>query len=238
MKMQLGLAMVALVFATSCQNMDPDMMASLGGLLGGSSALDSATVAQGLKEALSVGTERAVAKLGQPGGYGKDAALRLMIPDKLEKVGSTLRKVGMGSLVDDFEGKMNAAAEEAATKAMPVFADAVRSMSFEDAMGILKGGPTAATDYFKAKTSDQLRGMYAPIVRAKMEQVGTAKLYNSLMAKYDAIPLTTKPDFSLETYVTDKGLDGLFSKLGEMEKDIRENPAARTTALLRRVFGS
>jgi hypothetical protein len=218
--------------------MDPQMLSTLGGLLGSSAPLDSTTVAQGLKEALSVGTERAVAKLSQPGGYAKDAALRLMIPEKLQKVGSTLRKVGLGSLVDDFEGKMNAAAEEAASKAVPVFANAVRSMSFEDAMGILKGGPTAATEYFKAKTSDQLRAMYEPIVRAKMEQVGTAKLYNSLMAKYDAIPLTSKPDFSLDTYVTDKALDGLFSKLGDMEKDIRENPAARTTALLRRVFGN
>jgi hypothetical protein len=238
MKSRTGFIAAALVFAMGCQNMDPQMLSTLGGLLGSSAPLDSTTVAQGLKEALSVGTERAVAKLSQPGGYAKDAALRLMIPEKLQKVGSTLRKVGLGSLVDDFEGKMNAAAEEAASKAVPVFANAVRSMSFEDAMGILKGGPTAATEYFKAKTSDQLRAMYEPIVRAKMEQVGTAKLYNSLMAKYDAIPLTSKPDFSLDTYVTDKALDGLFSKLGDMEKDIRENPAARTTALLRRVFGN
>jgi hypothetical protein len=161
-----------------------------------------------------------------------------MLPEKLEKVGNTLRKVGLGSLVDDFESKMNASAEEAASKAAPIFANAVRSMSFADAMGILKGGPTAATDYFKAKTSDQLRAMYEPIVRAKMDQLGTARLYNSLMAKYDAIPLTSKPDFSLDAYVTDKALDGLFSKLGDMETDIRENPAARTTALLKRVFGS
>ncbi|MBT7165941.1 MAG: DUF4197 domain-containing protein [Victivallales bacterium] len=236
MKTRLCLAM-ALMLGVGCQNMDSGMVSALGGLLGGG-ALDSATVAKGLKEALSVGTQRAVSGLSQPGGYGKDAARRLLIPDKLEKMGKTLRRVGLGSLVDDFEGKMNTAAEEAAAKAVPVFANAVRSMSFTDAMGILKGGPTAATDYFKANTSDQLRAMYSPIVRSKMEQVGTAKLYNSLMEKYNAIPLTSKPDFSLEKYVTDKALTGLFSKLGEMEKDIRENPAARTTALLKRVFAN
>ena len=229
---------LALTLAVGCENMDPKMLSSLGGLIGGGDALDSATVARGLKEALNVGTERAVSALNQPGGYAKDAALRLLIPEKLQKVGDALRRFHLGGMVDDFETKMNAAAEEAAGKAIPVFANAVRSMSFADAMDVLKGGPTAATDYFRASTSEQLRGMYAPIVRAKMNELGTASLYNSMMEKYDAIPLASKPDFSLDTYVTDKALEGLFLKLGEMEKDIRENPAARTTALLRRVFGS
>jgi len=237
MKKRMALIGTFLLLTMGCENLDPNLLSNLGSMMG-SGPLDSATVAKGLKEALTVGTQRSVDQLSQPGGYAKDTALRLMVPEKLTSVTNTLRRVGLGSMVDDFEGKMNAAAEEAAAKAAPVFMNAVSSMSFEDAMGILKGGPTAATDYFKVHTSDQLRSMYAPIVRTKMEEVGTAKLYNSLMAKYNAIPLTTKPDFSLENYVTDQALTGLFSKLGEMEKDIRENPAARTTALLKRVFAN
>jgi hypothetical protein len=235
MRTGISLISVLLVLTTGCANFDPNVLAGLN--LGGG-PLDSATVAQGLKEALTVGTQRSVEKLSQPGGYAKDSALRLMVPEQLDTVVKTMRRLGLGSLVDEFEGKMNAAAEEAAAKATPVFVDAVRTMSFEDAMGILGGGPTAATDYFKARTSEQLRSMYAPIVRAKMDEVGAAKVYNSLMERYNAIPLTKKPDFSLETYVTDKALDGLFVQLGKMEQDIRENPAARTTALLRRVFAN
>jgi len=237
MKTRIAAVGVGLLLAVGCQNLDSNLLSNLGSMVG-SGPLDSATVANGLKEALTVGTQRSVDKLSQPGGYAKDAALRLMVPEKLDSVTKTLRRVGLGSMVDDFEGKMNTAAEEAAAKAAPVFMSAVRDMSFEDAMGILKGGNTAATDYFKAHTSEQLRAMYAPIVHAKMEEVGAAKLYNSLMDKYNAIPLTSKPDFSLDNYVTDQALTGLFSKLGEMEKDIRENPAARTTALLKRVFGN
>jgi len=235
MRTGIGLVGVCLVVAAGCANFDPS---ALGGLNLSGGPLDSATVAQGLKEALTVGTQRSVEKLAQPGGYAKDTALRLLVPEQLDTVARTMRRLGLGGMVDDFEGKMNAAAEEAASKAVPVFASAVRAMTFEDAMGILQGGPTAATDYFKTRTSEQLRGMYAPIVRAKMDEVGTAKVYNSLMERYNAIPLASKPDFSLDTYVTDKALDGLFLQLGKMEQDIRENPAARTTALLRRVFGN
>ena len=235
MRTGIGLIGMLLVLAAGCANFDPSALAGLN--LGGA-PLDSATVAQGLKEALTVGTQRSVEQLAQPGGYAKDAALRLMVPEQLDNVAKTMRRLGLGSLVDEFEGKMNAAAEEAAAKAVPVFASAVRAMTFEDAMGILQGGPTAATDYFKTHTSEQLRGMYAPIVRAKMDEVGAAKVYNSLMERYNAIPFAKKPDFSLDSYVTDKALDGLFQQLGKMEQDIRENPAARTTALLRRVFAN
>lgn len=235
MKTRIALLGLSLIVMSACQNLDPNLLSGLG--LGGGPP-DSATVAQGLKEALTVGTERAVGTLAQPGGYARDAALRLAMPEQLDTVTTTMRRIGLGGMVDEFEGKMNAAAEEAAAQAVPVFASAIRGMSFADAMGILQGGPTAATDYFKTHTAEQLRGRYAPIVRAKMDEVGAAKVYNSLMERYNAIPLTSKPDFSLETYVTDRALDGLFLQLGKMEQDIRENPAARTTALLRRVFGN
>jgi hypothetical protein len=204
----------------------------------GGKELSTETIVAGLKEALSAGTERAAGALSRPGGYGANPTLKLLVPQQLDKVTSTLRKVGLGSYVDQFEAKMNEAAEQAAAKAVPVFAQAVRDMTFEDAKGILQGGNTAATDYFKAKTSAPLRDMYAPIIRGKMDEVGAAKVYNSLMDKYNAIPFSSKPDFTLEHYVTDKALTGLFAKLGEMEAQIRADPAARTTTLLKRVFGS
>jgi len=232
-----GAVVVAGLVLVGCQNVSPETWSQLGGLIG-SKELSTETIVAGLKEALAVGTERAAGNLSKTGGYSSNPALKLLIPEQLDKVASTLRKVGMGSYVDQFEAKMNQAAEQAAAKAVPVFAKAVQEMTFEDAKGILQGGNTAATDYFKAKTSAPLRGMYAPIIRAKMDELGTAKAYNSLMDKYNAIPFTSKPDFTLENYVTDKALTGLFGKLGEMEAQIRADPAARTTALLKQVFGS
>lgn len=220
-----------------CESVSPGTLSSLGGLLQ-SKELTTETIVAGLKDALRVGTERAVGQLAKPGGYGANPLLKLAVPEQLAKVTSTLRKLGMGSYVDQFEAKMNEAAEQAVVQATPVFAAAVTGMTFEDAKGILKGSNTAATEYFQRKTGAQLQELYAPIVHRKMEEVGAAKVYNSIMEKYNAIPLTTKPDFSLDRYVTDKALAGVFTKLGEMEKDIRANPAARTTDLLKRVFGS
>lgn len=235
-------AMCAGVLATGlllagCESISPGTLSSLGGLLG-SKELTTETIAAGLKDALRVGTERAVSLLAKPGGYSANPVLKLVVPEQLDKLTSTLRKVGMGSYVDQFEAKMNEAAEQAVAQALPVFANAVTEMTFEDAKAILNGNNTAATDYFKRKTATQLHDLYAPIVRGKMDEVGAAKVYNSLLEKYNAIPFTTKPDLSLDRYVTDKALAGVFLKLGEMEKDIRANPAARSTDLLKRVFGS
>lgn len=227
---------VALVLV-GCESLSPEAISSLGGLLG-SRELSAETMAAGLKDALRVGTERAASTLSQPGGYSANPALKLLVPQQLDKVTSALRRVGFGSTVDQFEAKMNEAAEQAAAQAVPVFAKAVGEMTFADAKSILQGGNTAATDYFKQRTSAQLRSLYAPVVRTKMDEVGAGKVYNSLLAKYNAIPLASKPDFSLDTYVTDKALAGLFARLGDMEAQIRADPAARTTALLKQVFGN
>jgi len=229
-------ALAAMLVLSGCETVSPGSLSRLGSLMG-TDALSTDTIAAGLKEALRVGAERAATRLSQPGGYSMDPALKLLLPEQLEKVTGTLRKVGFGSYVDQFEARMNDAAEQAAARAVPVFADAVGGMTFADAKAILQGGDNAATEYFHEKTAARLREMYAPIVKAKMADVGAAQLYNSLMDKYNALPLTTKPDFSLESYVTDKALGGLFLKLGEMEKAIRTDPAAQTTALLKRVFG-
>lgn len=196
------------------------------------------TIASGLKEALMKGTDDAAAQLSKEGGYADNKLLRIPVPEELEKVSSTMKKLGLGGLVDAFEKKMNTGAEQAAAKAKPVFWNAIKRMSFQDAKNILAGGETAATDYFRATIGDELRSVYAPVVRDQLNSVGAVRAYNDLVARYSAIPFVTKPSLNLEEYATGKALDGLFSVIAQEEKKIREDPAARTTELLRRVFGS
>ena len=228
--------MVVLLLAfTGCESVTlRDSVNSL--LAAGSGELDINTIASGLKEALKVGTERASGQLAKKGGYSSDPLLRIPVPPELEKVASTMRKVGLGALVDTLEGKMNTAAETAAGKAKPLFWDAIKQMTFQDARNILQGDDTEATDYFRAKIGGRLRDMYGPIVEQHLNSVGAVKTYNQLVDRYAALPFTKKPSFDLESYATEKALDGLFSVLAVEEKRIRENPAARTTELLRRVF--
>lgn len=199
-------------------------------------ALSLQTIIDGLKEALRVGTDNAVKTTSRKGGYLNNAAIRIPMPPELDKLGSTLRRIGMGKRVDKFEAKMNEAAEKAARQAAPVFIDAIKQMTFEDAKKILRGRDREATDYFQAKTTDPLKKLYAPIVRRQMEKVGAVRGYNDLMARYNRIPLVPKLKFDLDEYVTTKALAGLFKVVGDEESKIRKDPAARTTELLRKVF--
>ncbi len=225
------------VAMAGCANMD---MANLSALLGGDSggALSVETIVAGLKEALTVGTRNAVTQTSKAGGYLNNARLRIPLPQELQTVGKTMRSVGLGSLVDDLEGKMNLAAEQAAAQATPVFVGAIRQMTFADAKNILSGKDTAATDYFREKTHAQLRTLYKPIVTTYTDQSGAARAYKSLMDRYSQIPLVPKPQqTSLDEFVTDKAIGGLFTVLADEEAKIRKDPAARTTQLLRTVFG-
>lgn len=219
---------------TSCESVSDNTYGALKSLLTGQ--LTDSNIASGLKEALSKGTEKAVSTLSRNGGYSKNGLYKLTVPEDLQKFGNTLRKIGLGSQVDNFETKMNEAAEEACIKAGPIFIDAISDMTLDDVRNILMGSKTAATDYFHQKTSQKLKAEYFPIVKVKMEEIGLVGEYNNLMSKYNSIPFTPKVNFQLEDYVTDKALKGLFSMLAETEQDIRENPAARTSALLKRVF--
>lgn len=207
-----------------------DLLGDLGG------DLDEKTVAAGLKEALRVGTERTVDRTGKVDGFFGNQILRIVMPDELKTAASALRTVGMNEQVDQFELAMNRAAERAAGEAATVFIDAVSAMTVMDAFSILQGDETAATDYFYGKTSDELRGRFGPIVQEKMGEVGLYNSYNSLMDKYTSLPFVEKPVIDLDSYVTEKALSGLFTVLADEEKKIRHDPAARTTALLRKVF--
>jgi Protein of unknown function (DUF4197) len=202
-----------------------------------SNSLTDDKVISGLKEALKVGTGRAVAATGRPDGFLKNAAIKILLPDKLRTAGKTLRMVGMGSQVDALEIGMNRAAEQAAPQAKQIFLRAVTRMTFSDARQILKGGDTAATDYFKSQSSDDLSAAFAPIVHRAMENVGVVRQYNRIMQNPMASSLANDKDFNLDQYVVGKTVDGLFYMLGEEEKKIRTDPAAQTTAILKEVFG-
>jgi RNA binding exosome subunit len=204
------------------------------------SSLDESTIVKGLKEALATGTERAVTEVSKPNGYFGNALIKILLPDKVQKAADLLGAVGYQKQVDEFVLSMNRAAETAAPKAAGFFGNAIRQMTVEDAMGILSGGDTAATKFFEKKTRAQLFEAFKPTVAKSMDQVGTVRSYKEMIGKYDTLPLAAlvgTPSLDLDSYVTNKALDGLFTMVGEEEKKIRTNPAAQTTDILRKVFG-
>jgi len=194
----------------------------------GQSGLTDSKASAGLKEALQVATEKAVSLTGRPNGYFGDAAIKILMPEKLKTMQQGLRAVGYGPQIDEFVLSMN--------RAKQIFGEAITSMTFDDAKKILSGGNTAATDYFKAKTTDKLTAAFKPVIDKSMSEVGVTRQYQALVGRFDSIPFAKTQAFDLDNYVTGKALDGLFHVVGEQEKLIRTNPAARTTALLQEVF--
>ena len=199
--------------------------------------LDDHTIVSGLKDALSVGTRNAVGLVSKPNGYFGNPVIRIPLPDNIEKAAEMVGKLGYQKQVDAFVLSMNRAAEKAAPKATSYFVGAVKEMNVEDARKILSGGDTAATDYFKSKTSAKLYDDFKPSITASMNEVGVTHSYNAMMDKVPAVPFAKPQSLDLNHYVTTKALDGLFIMVGQEEKKIRVNPAARTTDLLKKVFG-
>ena len=200
--------------------------------------LDSDTLVAGLKEALAVGSRRAVDTIGQTDGYFNNPQIRIPLPDKLEQASGLLRRFGLGSQVDQFELSMNRAAEQAAPQATEIIIDAIKEMSIEDAQQVLNGPDNAATEYFRQKTSGRLTELFRPTVKQSMDQVGVTRYYGELTEEAAQVPMVGEmtQGLNLEDYVTQGALDGLFTMLAAEEKQIRENPAARTTELLKQVF--
>jgi hypothetical protein len=202
-----------------------------------SGQLDEQTVIAGLKEALKVGTERTVLDTSSVDGFLDNALIRIALPEQYDGMANTLRKVGLGRYVDELAIAMNRSAEQAAGEAREVFWSSITAMGVGDAYGILKGNDTAATDYFRLKTAETLRQRFEPIVRSKMAQVELYQVSSQLISHYNAIPFVEKPAaVNLDDYVTEKTLSGLFTVLAQEEKKIRQDPAARTTELLKKVF--
>jgi hypothetical protein len=204
--------------------------------IGQQSGLSKGKASAGLKEALQVATEKSVSLTGRPNGYFSSAAIKILMPEKLRSMEQGLRAVGYGPQVDEFVLSMNRAAEQAAPAAKQIFVDAISSMTFDDAKKILSGGDTSATEFFKAKTTDNLTAAFRPVVDKTMGEVGVIRQYQALMGRFEAIPFAKSQTFDIDGYVTNKALGGLFHVVGEQEKQIRTNPAARTTALLQEVF--
>lgn len=208
----------------------------IGGLTG--SGLSDARIGSGLQEALRIGTANAVGQTGRVDGFLLNNAIKIVLPGPLQTMERPLRLVGYGPQVDEFIVGMNRAAEKAVPFAKDIFWDAIGQMTFEDARKILSGNDTAATDYFKTKTSTKLHQAFRPSVEQVMNQVGVNRQYNELIGHYKSVPFAQSITFDVNQYVTEKATDGLFYVLGEEEKKIRTNPAARTTDLLKEVFGS
>lgn len=200
-------------------------------------SLDTSTVISGLKEALSIGSERAIDTISQTNGYLDNPSIRIPLPPQVEKAGKLMRQFGMSDLADNFETSMNRAAEQAAPEATSIVIDAIKNMSFDDARQILNGPDDAATQYFREQTSDRLTQLFRPSIEQSLDQVGSTRYYNQLSDQIASVPVVGENiNLDLPDYVTDKALEGLFTIIAVEEKKIRENPAARTTELLKKVF--
>jgi hypothetical protein len=200
--------------------------------------LTSSEVNAGLKEALTQGISRGVVQASRTDGYLGNPKLRIPFPEDAKKVENTLRDIGLGKEVDKFITSLNRGAEEAAKSAKPIFVNAVKGMSINDVFGILKGEQNAATVYLRENTEAQLVAAFSTVVEDALRKVNATKYYGELVDRYNKIPMVQKLDPDLNSYATQKAIDGLFVLVAEEEARIRENPVARTTELLKRVFGS
>jgi hypothetical protein len=214
-----------------------DLLKGLGETSGsGAGALSVTDISAGLKEALRVGSERVVGTLGAADGFNKSPDVHIPLPATLQKVQSALSKIGMSSLADDVELRLNRAAEAAVPKAKSLFVDAISAMTVEDAKGILNGPNDAATQYFRSKMSAPLAADMKPIVDRQLADVGAVAAYDKMMGQYKTLPFVPDVKSDLTNHVLTKAIDGVFLYLGREEAAIRDNPAKRTTELLQKVF--
>ncbi len=200
--------------------------------------LTTSEIIQGLKEALKVGTNNAVTALNCENGFYGNPLLKIPFPEEVKVVEEKLRAVGLDKIVDDFILNMNRGAEKAVSKAGPIFINAIKEMTFDDARNILKGPDNAATEYFRNKTSTELSDAFKPGVQETLEQMHVTKYWSDVMTAYNKIPFTRSVETDLAKYVTDKAVNGVFHNLAKEEKLIRNDPKARVTEILKRVFGS
>jgi hypothetical protein len=192
-------------------------------------------ISSGLKEALTKGAEKGTALLSKENGFFKNQLLKIMLPPEAQKVEKALRSIGLGQQVDDAILSMNRGAEESCKQAAPIFVSAIRGMDVKDALGILKGSDTAATAYLRGNTTPALTQSFRPVIEESLKKVDATKHWNNLISAYNKVSLKKiNPD--LTAYVTEKAIDGVFVQIAQEEKEIRQNPAARTTDLLKKVF--
>lgn len=228
--LRVALTLTVLVLLQACATLGdwPGEMTSSG---------SDARIEAGLKEALELGSQRAVTRLGRVDGYFADPEFRIPLPEAIEPAASQLRRVGFSRQIDELELAMNRAAEQAATEAAAVFIQAIRGLRPGDASAILNGGDDAATRFLRQTAGPTLRDRYRPVVANALAQVQAYQHYRELAERWNRLPAVRPLDFDLEDYVTERALEGLFQALADEERRIRRDPLARTTALLREVFG-
>jgi len=202
-----------------------------------SGGLTNDEVVNGLKEALEVGTKNGTEKLSAVDGFFKDAVIKILMPAEAQKAEKTLRNVGLGKQVDDAILSMNRAAEDAAKSAAPIFINAIKQMTIQDAFGILKGGDLAATNYLKEKTTTSLTEAFRPVIENSLKKVNATKYWNTVFTTYNKFS-SERVNTDLAAYVTEKALTGIFYQVGQEEQKIRKDPAARVTDILKKVFGN
>jgi Protein of unknown function (DUF4197) len=235
----LWIAVLVLLTAASPVSAQFDkVLKDLGNLPRAGGGATDAKIGSGLQEALKIGTENAVTQTSAVDGFLMNKAIKILMPKSLQAIETPLRFVGYGPKIDEFVVGMNRAAEKAVPFAKEIFWDAIGQMTFDDARRILNGSDTAATDYFKSKTSKKLQATFLPSVKDVMDQVGVNRQYNDLIGRYQDVPFSKNIAFDVNQYVTEKTTDGLFFVVGQEEKKIRTNPAARVTDLLKDVFGN
>ncbi len=199
------------------------------------SSLNSTDIGNGLKEALTIGAQKGAMLISKPDGFFANAALKILLPPDAKKVENTLRNIGMGKQVDDAILSLNRAAEDACKSAAPIFTAAIKEMTLTDAIGILKGNDSAATTYLQQKTSASLTNAFKPSIEKSLQKTDATKYWNTLITTYNSLSLKKiNPD--LVGYVTEQSLKGIYKQISIEEKEIRKNPAARTSELLKKVF--
>ncbi|PLK43639.1 DUF4197 domain-containing protein [Emticicia sp. TH156] len=204
----------------------------------GTGSLSTQEVVAGLKQALQVGINKGADSASRLNGYYLNPTIKIPFPPEIERVETALRRAGLGSEVDKFVVALNRGAEEAAKEAKPIFVSAITGMTITDAWGILKGEKNAATEYLKRTTSDQLIAKFSPVVQNALQKTQATKYYTDLATAYNRLPFVKKVNTDLNAYATQKAIDGLFILVANEELKIRENPWARTTELLKKVFGA
>lgn len=202
----------------------------------GGTGIGNAEIAQGLREALNQGIEKQVAKLSGENGFFKNELVRVLLPEELKKVDKTLRDIGLGSLADEGLKILNRAAEDAVGEATPIFVQAVKGITFNDAKQILLGADNAATQYLERSTKEQLYAKFNPIIKNSFQRVGADQIWRNIITKYNSLPLTAEVNPDLTDYTTQEALSGVYTMIAFEEKEIRTKTASRTTDLLRKVF--
>jgi hypothetical protein len=198
--------------------------------------LSNTDIASGLRQALDFGIEKQVSKLTQTDGFYKNDLVKILLPEKLQKVDKGLRDIGLGNLADEGLKVLNRAAEDAVKEATPIFVNAVKDITFDDAKNILLGDDNAATQYLTTKTQTELYSKFQPVINSSFSKVGADQIWTNLINKYNAIPFTSNVNPDLTDYVTQEALKGVYTMIAVEEKEIRTKTASRTTDLLQKVF--